>query len=163
MGVTKLANTLKIEVKEAKALKDKYFEVFPKIKVLMESLAEEAKAKKFAYSPLDGRRRDLSYIDWDHPRQVGGALNQAKNFPFQGCGASTTKKAMILIRDEIRKYNLDARIINVVHDEILYEVHKTQAERVAQIVQLKMIEAFNFYAPDVPMVVKPEIGLKWIH
>lgn len=163
MGVTKLANTLKIPVPEAKELKDKYFQVFPKIKALMEKLAEDAKANRYAYSPLDGRRRDLSYIDWDHPKQVGGAMNQAKNFPFQGCGASTTKRAMVLIRDEIRRNKIRAKIVNVVHDELLYEVHKDDAEHLAKIVQNKMIQAFNEYAPDVPMVVKPEIDTKWIH
>lgn len=163
MGVQKLANTLGITISEAKELREKYFAAFPKVKALMDSIEAETKRTKMAYSPLDGRIKHLSFMDWDHPKHVGGAINQAKNFPFQGCGASTTKLAMARLRKRIKRENWDARLVNVVHDELIFEVHKDQANDFSKVVAEEMSKAFNVYAPDVPMTAKPEIGLHWIH
>lgn len=163
MGPGKLADTLGIDIYEAKDLMNKYFKTFPKIKKTLDKLEKEAKAKKYAFSPLDKRRRDLSTIDWDHPGKVAHAMNIAKNMPFQGAGATIMKLALCKVRTALKEEQLDAKIVNVVHDELLVEVHKDHAKRAAEIVQEKMISAFNVLAPTLPMVVKPEIGEGWIH
>ncbi len=118
-GPGKLASQLNIDIKEAKDLQKKYFDTFPKIKELMDSLVNKMKKSKIAVSPLDGRFIDFSGIDWDNGGMVAHAINQAKNLPFQGAGASTTKKALILIDKEIKSRKLDARIVNCVHDKVL--------------------------------------------
>jgi len=163
MGVKKLAVSLGISLDEAKQLRTKYFQTFPRIEILMNKLSKEARANKYALSPLDGRRRDLTHIDWDNQKHVGAAMNEAKNMPFQGCGASTTKRAMVRIKNRIDSEGIRGRIVNVVHDELLYEVHKDEADKLATIVKIEMCAAFNEYAPDVPMVVNPDIGTHWIH
>jgi len=84
IGAKKLADNLKIDVDEAKDLLKKYFFTFPRIKELIDKLAEDAEINRYALSPLDGRRRDLSDFDWDNPRHAGHAMNVAKNLPFQG-------------------------------------------------------------------------------
>ena len=116
-----------------------------------------------ARSPLDGRFIDFSGLDWDNGGLVAHAMNQTKNLPFQGAGASTTKKALILINREIKARKLDAKIVNCVHDEILVECAVGIADEVAKLVEEKMVEGFNYYCSDVPMKVKPEIGTHWIH
>jgi DNA polymerase-1 len=84
MGPAKLARQLGIDLKEAKTLLSTYFKLFPAIESLLIDLADAAKKNKYALSPLDGRRRDLSDFDWDNPRAVGHCINIAKNLPFQG-------------------------------------------------------------------------------
>lgn len=163
MGVKKLAKELGITLEEAKELREKYFEEFPKIRELMTRLGENIKKRKYALSPLDGRRRDLSSIDWDHPGRVASAMNQAKNLPFQGCGASTTKLALCRLKSRIDEEGWDARICIVVHDELVVEVHEDIAEEVAKGVEEEMIKAFNYFASSVPMKVSAEIGPHWIH
>lgn len=163
MGPGKLADTLKITIMEAKILIDKYFKTFPTIKELLDTLTDEAMRVKYAYSPLDGRRRIFSGIDWDHGGKVAHMKNIAKNQPFQGAGASVTKLALCRMKHKIDSTGWDARIINVVHDEILIEVLEEQALEVAQALEKIMKEAFNFYAPDIPMVAKAEIADEWIH
>jgi len=116
MGVYKLAASLKIDVDAAKKLFKDYFNTFPAIKKLMDNLVDNLMQTHIAESPLDGRRRDLTSIDWDNKRQVAHAINIAKNMPFQGCGASTTKLAACLIRRQIIKGNYNSRINNVIHD-----------------------------------------------
>ena len=162
-GPGKLASQLKISIGEAKSLIDKYFKAFPKIKKLMDKLTYDAKQTKIALSPLDGRQIDLSGIDWDNSGYAAHALNQAKNLPFQGCGASVTKLALCYIDDAITKFSYDARIVNVIHDEILVEASVKDVEKVKELVEREMIRAFNYYCPDVKMAVVAEVGTHWIH
>jgi DNA polymerase-1 len=162
-GPGKLSSQLKISMEEAKELIAKYFKVFPKVKQLMDNLSNTARRTKMAVSPLDGRQIDLSAIDWDDKGYVAHALNQAKNLPFQGTGASVTKLALCYINKRLKANNFDADIVNVVHDEILVECHKDVADQVKVIVEEEMIRAFNFYCPDVKMAVVAEVGTHWIH
>jgi len=163
IGPYKLAANLNISTDEAKTLMVKYFRTFPRIKKTLDQLVQYAKKNKYAYSPLDKRRRDLSTFDWDNNRQVAHALNISKNLPFQGAGASTTKLALCRIKKRIEDSNYDAKLVNVIHDEVLVEVHKTEAEEVAKMVELEMVKAFNYFAPSVPMEVEAAIGDYWIH
>ena len=117
MGVKKLSITLGIELKEAKELMKKYFKTFPKIKILMDKLTADVEKTRIAVSPLDGRTVDLRMVDWDHGGKKAHAINQAKNLPFQGCGASVSKLAMVWVWEAIRKEKLDAKVICVVHDK----------------------------------------------
>jgi len=162
-GPNKIASSLKITKEEAKELMDKYFKTFPDIKKLMVQLTNNAKKSKCAISPLDGRQIDLAAIDWDNNGIMAHALNQAKNLPFQGCGASITKLALCYINDKLKKYDNKAYIVNVIHDEILVECKKEIVNDVKIIVETEMIKAFNFYCPDVKMTVVAEVGTHWVH
>ena len=150
-------------MQEARYLINKYFYTFPYIKQAMDRLESHARRTHIALSPLDNRQSDLSSMDWDDGRQASHALNIAKNLPFQGTGASTTKLALCRVKRRIDKYEYDARLINVVHDEILVEAHVDCVEDVAKLVETEMVTAFNFYAPSVPMEADAHIGDCWIH
>ncbi len=116
MGPGRLADTLKISFKEAKSLINKYFKVFPTIKQTLDKFVKMAMENKYAYSPLDGRRRIFSGVDWDHSGKVSHLKNVAKNMPFQGAGASVTKLALCWMKREIDKMGWDAKMILTVHD-----------------------------------------------
>lgn len=163
MGPKKLANDLGISLQAARTLLGKYFREFPLIKKLFDSLAKNARVTKIAVSELDGRCRDLNSFDWDNSGDASRAERIAKNLPFQGVGASCTKLAVCRIKNRIDKENIDAMLVNIVHDELLYEVHEAEAEKMSTIIAEEMIKAFNFYAPDVPMAVSPVIADHWVH
>jgi len=79
-----LAKTLGIETNEAEELIKKYFNAFPKIKKLLEIFEQQGTRTRYAYSPLDGRRRYLYNVDWDDKKKRKHALNICKNHPIQG-------------------------------------------------------------------------------
>lgn len=162
IGPKKLSDNLSISMQDARTLMNKYYRTFPKIKALLNELVEEASTSKIAKSPLDSRQRDLSTFDWDNPRETAHALNIAKNIPFQGAGASVTKKALCNLRHKIVSKGYKALLVNVIHDEIVVEVADSEAEEVAKMVEVEMTKAFNHYAPDVPMEVDAQIGDCWI-
>jgi len=163
IGPKKLSENLEITYDKARTLMDKYYRTFPQIKNLLDQLVVEARKSHVAVSPLDKRQRDLTTFDWYNRREVAHALNITKNLPFQGAGASVTKKALCYIRKEINDRKLDAKLVNVIHDEIVVEAHRNCSKEVSDIVKDKMIEAFNFFAPSVPMEVNPQISHCWVH
>ena len=69
------------------------------------------------------------------------------------------KKALQLIHNDISPY--DARIVNIVHDEIVIEVSEAQAEQVAPIVRKDMIQAAKHYLKTVPVEVYVAIDTIW--
>ena len=165
IGPKKLSENLKISYNDAMYLMKKYFKTFPEIKKALDKLEAQARDSKMAISPLDGRQSDLSEKDWNSRGGAAHALNIAKNLPFQGTGASTTKLALCRIKNAFDKkgYGNDARIINVVHDEVLVECTDEVAQEVAKIVEEEMIKAFKVFAPSVPMEADAHIGDCWIH
>jgi DNA polymerase I len=161
MGPSKLADKLEITKSEAYALMDLYFQSFPSVKARLQEFEEYVTTHHKALSPLDGRMMDLTSIDWDHGGHVAHAKNQAKNFPFQGSGATITKFALCRVKRKIEDYDYNAKIVITVHDEIVVEVHKNEVNEVARMVETEMEKAFNFFAPGISMKVKAEIGDTW--
>lgn len=162
-GPKKLSTKLNISYDDAKALMNRYFTVFTQVKKFMDQIVRRVEQEHYALSPLDGRRVDLTAIDWDNKALVAHAVNQSKNLPFQGAGASTTKLALVKINNIIKNKKLKARIVNAIHDEILVEVAPEDTDEVKVMVEREMISAFNNYASSVPMEVTAEVGKHWIH
>jgi len=129
----------------------------------MDDVVEQVQVNKYAVSPLDKRRVDLFGIDWENKAMVAHAINQSKNLPFQGTGASTTKLALVRLNNRIKKSKYNAKIVNAIHDEILVEVAPEHTQEVKIAIEEEMVKAFNHYADSVPMEVTAKVGKHWIH
>jgi len=162
-GPTKLSRQLKIPFEDARTLMNRYFAVFPHVKDFMSKMVAHVEEKHFAYSPLDGRRINLAGLDWDNKALVAHAINQAKNLPFQGTGASTIKLALVRLNNRINKNKYNAKIVNAIHDEILVEVCAEHTQEVKIAMEEEMVKAFNYFADSVPMEVTAVVGKYWIH
>ncbi|MBT7930275.1 hypothetical protein HN682_10305, partial [Candidatus Peregrinibacteria bacterium] len=75
MGAKRLSAVLKISIPEASGLLRSYFLTFPKIAKLIKDFTDSAEDLRYAFSPLDGRRRDLSSMDFDNPKHHSHAMN----------------------------------------------------------------------------------------
>ena len=98
-------------------------------------------------SALCGRKRFFSQASTN-------TYTEAANAPIQGCSATITKAAMVLIQREIFRHGFDCVMVNVVHDEIVYECREDQAEAFAKIMKECMEKAGQFYMPDVPVLAE---------
>jgi len=85
------------------------------------------------------------------PPDAQGTYTAAANSPIQGCAASMSKAAAILIQDYIDEHGIDAGAVDMVHDELVYECRADQAEAFAVVVRELMERAGKFYLPDVPI------------
>jgi DNA polymerase-1 len=101
---------------------------------------------KFNYDPSDRQ-------------QVSMTQRNGKNAPIQGTSADILKRALRLLSDELR--DTSARIVNIIHDEIVVEVNETEAEAVAAKVERAMCAAGEEYLQTVPVKVESQIACEW--
>ena len=82
----------------------------------------------------------------------------ALNTPIQGTSADILKKAMVEIYNEFNKRNLKSKMLIQVHDELVFNVLKSEEKEVEAIVK-NIME--NTYKLSVPLVVDINKGINW--
>ena len=83
-----------------------------------------------------------------------------KNTPIQGTSADILKRALRLLKDELRETN--AKVVNIIHDEIVVEADADETADVAEKVERLMRVAGEEYLKTVPVKVETEIAEEWI-
>ncbi len=136
---------------EAKELLDKYFESFPRISEFLEQSARVAVSRGYS-TTIGGRRRyfDTTGIDRDRGKR-GSIERRGKNSPIQGTNADMIKLALYYLRRVFAEKQLDAMLVNTVHDEIVVECDEDVAETVQGVVTETMEAAGRYYVEDVPI------------
>ncbi len=152
-----LSEDLAINVREAKEFIDKYLNTFPGIKNYMDEVIKKAHQDGFVRTIMNRKRvidelKNKNYMI----RQQGERM--ALNTPIQGSSADIIKKAMIDIYNKFNKLNLKSKMIIQVHDELIFDVVKSEKEKVLSIVEDIMV---NCYKLDVPLKVEIDFGDNW--
>jgi DNA polymerase-1 len=83
----------------------------------------------------------------------------ARNSPIQGSSADIIKIAMINVEKRLAESGLDARLLLQVHDELLIECKKEQAEAALELLKSEMDGAVSL---NVPLVVEAHSGKNWL-
>jgi DNA polymerase-1 len=152
-----LAERLHIPQKEARELITDYFAGFPKISQYLTETMEFARQNGYVETLL-GRRRYIKDINSANAILRKAAERNAINAPIQGTAADLIKIAMVRIAREIKKQKLDCRMILQVHDELVFEVRKTDVERIKRTVRELMSTALQL---SVPLDVDINEGKSW--
>ena len=102
---------------------------------------EQAKKAGFTKTAL-GR---IAYFDdsEDESRQ----LRVARNLPIQGTGADIIKLAICRVFKSL--YNLDAHLINAVHDELVIEANLSLEDEIKSLVTFEMEQAHKAILPNI--------------
>ena len=153
-----LSRNIGIPRKEAKLIIDNYFEQYSSVKTYMEETKEFAKEHGYVETIL-GRRRNLKDINSANAIVRGHAERNAINAPIQGSAADIIKIAMINIQNEIEKRGLQSKMILQVHDELVFDVLKTEVDEMKELVKDKMENAIEI---SVPLTVEMETGDNWL-
>ena len=153
-----LAAQIGVSRTEAKELIDNYWKEFPSIKKYMNDTVIIARDKGYVETIL-GRRRYLRDINSQNMVERGFAERNAVNAPIQGSAADMIKIAMIKVNDFIKQEKLQSRIILTVHDELVFDVHKSELELMKTKVNELMINAIPF---PVKMETGIGVGLNWL-
>jgi DNA polymerase-1 len=134
---------VKITLEEAKNFYNEFFKVYPKFAKWHQDIQNKlAKYKKLnVYSILGRKMQAVRFTD-------------AINYPIQGTGSDIFKMAIALIFKEIQKNNLDCKLINLIHDEIMLEVSKKDYEKCKKLVIKNMERAGKLVLKKVPIVVE---------
>lgn len=156
-----LANQLGISRSEAKEYIDSYFKKFPGIRQYMDDTIASAKADGFVET-IFGRRTYVGGINDKNPAMRGYSERQAINAPIQGAAADVIRRAMIRMPDALKKAKLKARMLLQVHDELIFECPKTEADKTCSTVSKVMIDAPSPAVQlSVPLVVDARAGKNW--
>jgi len=121
----RMSQEYKIPINKAQDMIDQYFSAFPGIKKYMDEQIERAKTERKVYSYY-GRMRRLDGMFSQKWKTRKDAENQAINTPVQSLEADIVKRAMIELH-----YKHQAPMVLQVHDELLFEVPKNEAEEYA--------------------------------
>lgn len=157
MGAQGLAQSGDMTFGEAKQALAKYFEVHKAIREFMD--LQKGLARKLGYvETVFGRRRYLPEITSGIPFVRAGAERMAINHPVQGAEADLMKLAMIAVDQRLKKEKIAATMLLQVHDELVFEVKKSDAKELASLVSAEMEKVHRF---AVPIVVNVEVGENW--
>ena len=153
-----LSNQLGISRKEAQSLIDQYFENYPQVAYYIEQCKQKARQKGYAES-MCGRKRYLKDINSGNVNLRAFAERNAVNMPIQASSADMIKIAMSEIYRRLKKENLKSKMILQVHDELVFDVCKSELEKVNAIVVNEMTNALKL---EVPIVVDAKSGANWL-
>ena len=141
-----LAERMNVDRKEAKELIDGYFETYPKVREYMDKSIQVAREQGYVET-IFHRKRFLPDINSRNATVRGYAERNAINAPIQGSAADIIKVAMARIYERFQTYNLKAKMILQVHDELNFSVPKAEKEIVQQIVIEEMERAYRMHVP----------------
>ncbi|MBI2932751.1 MAG: DNA polymerase I [Planctomycetes bacterium] len=151
-----LAQRLKIDQKTAQEYIELYFRRYHGVKEFIERTLKEAEQRGYV-STLFGRRR---YVQLATKNRIVRAPQEriAINAPIQGTAADLMKIAMINVWNRYRRERLASKMILQVHDELVVEAPRKEADRAQAILQEEMERV---HPMRVPLKVDVSRGPNW--
>ncbi|MBP5732673.1 MAG: DNA polymerase I, partial [Lachnospiraceae bacterium] len=152
-----LSQDLSITPKEAAVYIQQYFATYPGIKVFLDACVSSAKDKGYSVT-MFGRRRPIPELSSSNGMQRAFGERVAMNSPIQGTAADIIKIAMVKVWKALKEAGLKSKLILQVHDELIIEARKDEAEKAKQILEDCMKSAADL---AVELVVDVHEGDNW--
>jgi DNA polymerase I len=159
-GAFGLADNLGISRTEAKLIIDNYKKEFSGINRYMEETINFAKEKGYVET-LMGRKRWLRDINSSNFTVRGFAERNAINSPIQGTAADMIKLAMTAMHAAIKKEKLQSKMILQVHDELIFDALREEAEQLKPLIVSCMQNAMTL-PNNVPVIAEVGQGENWL-
>ncbi len=153
-----LSNQTSLSRAESKELIDAYYETYPQLKAYIQEQVEIAREQGFVQT-VSGRRRYLKDINSQNAMVRSGAERNAVNAPIQGSAADIIKIAMINIHQKLKSENWKSKMLLQVHDELVFDVHLSELEKIKPMIKFEMENAFKM---SVPLTVELGEGKNWL-
>ncbi|HJU43863.1 MAG TPA: DNA polymerase I [Vicinamibacterales bacterium] len=152
-----LAKDIGVSQQAAQQFIDAYFAGFPRVRAFIDKTLADAQAAGVVKT-MFGRRRPVPELTSRNFQIRAGAERIAVNMPIQGTAADILKRAMIDVHQALVTHAPRARMILTVHDELLFEAPKEDADAVSALVKEKMSSAVKL---SVPLDVDVGVGENW--
>jgi DNA polymerase-1 len=157
MSAFGLAKQLGISRAQSQDYIGRYFSRYPGVQEYMDQTKSQASEQGFVET-IYGRRLYLPDIKARNAIARQASERTAINAPMQGTAADIIKRAMIDVDAWLNQSGLDARMIMQVHDELIFEVEKTQINELIVGVKRCMEGAAQL---EVPLIVDVGSGDNW--
>ena len=144
--------------KESKILIDNYYESYPTLKEYMSKQIDFARENGYVET-LMGRRRYLTNINSQNGMIRSADERNAVNAPIQGSAADIIKIAMKNIFNILSEKQFKSKMILQVHDELVFDVHLSELDKIKKVVKNSMENAVTL---DIPLKVDIGTGKNWL-
>lgn len=153
-----LSNQTNLSRSESAALIDAYYKTYPTLKSYIQKQIDFARHNGYVET-ISGRRRYLKDINSANAVVRGAAERNAVNAPIQGSAADIIKIAMINIHKNLVSENWKSKMLLQVHDELVFDVHNSELEKIQPMIKHEMENAFKL---TVPLDVEIGLGKNWL-
>ena len=158
IGASRFAMMTGVSQTEAENIMRRYFATYRKLDAWLREAGQKALRERVSRT-ASGRMYRFRFDENDRG-QIAGARRNAMNFPIQGTSADILKRALRLLHDSIS--GTSAKLVNIVHDEIIVECEANEAEQTAKILEKSMISAAEEIVTKVPIKVDAKIADEWV-
>jgi DNA polymerase I len=142
---------------EAENIMRRYFATYRGLDEWLRKAGNQAVTERISRT-ASGRMMRYRF-DEDDRQKIASARRNGKNMPIQGSSADILKRALRLLYEEFE--GTSARLVNIVHDEIIVEADAEEAEEAARKLESAMIRAAEEYISKVPVKVDVKISEEW--
>lgn len=157
IGAFSLSQDIHVSKKAAEKYISDYLAAYPGVSAYLENIKAEARKSGYV-TTLFGRRRYIPELkSAKKPEQAFGE-RVAMNSPIQGTAADIIKIAMVNTYNALKKSGCDAHLILQVHDELIIEADKKDAEKIKK---LLVDEMENAVSVGVKLSVEATSGDTW--
>jgi DNA polymerase-1 len=153
-----LSNQTNLSRKESADLIEAYYKTYPRLKSFIQEQVDFAREHGYVET-ISGRRRYLKDINSANAIVRGGAERNAVNAPIQGSAADIIKIAMINIHKKLTAENWKSKMLLQVHDELVFDVHNSELEKIQPMIKHEMENAFKM---AVPLDIEIGLGKNWL-
>ncbi|MBU3965984.1 MAG: hypothetical protein KKG76_01205, partial [Euryarchaeota archaeon] len=149
-------NGIEISLDDARKYIDTFFKSYPKVKCYLDDAGRSA-VRNNEIRNVAGRL--IKYMPASDESERAAILREGKNNPIQSLNADILKGAMGRLYHRLKPH--EAKLINIVHDELVFEVPGEHAETVSRIVKEEMEAAGKEYLKSVPVIAEVTVGDVW--
>jgi DNA polymerase-1 len=153
-----LSNQTSLSRSESATLIEAYYQTYPRLKSYIQEQIDFARDNGYVQT-ISGRRRYLKDINSANAIVRGGAERNAVNAPIQGSAADVIKIAMINIHKKLTSENWKSKMLLQVHDELVFDVHNSELEKIQPMIKHEMENAFIM---AVPLEIELGMGKDWL-
>ncbi|MBQ8685148.1 MAG: DNA polymerase I [Clostridia bacterium] len=152
-----LGSDLNISAKRAQEYINKYFQSYSDVQSYMQKNVNDAQNDGYVTTLL-GRRRVINEIRSSNYNLRSFGERAAMNMPMQGSSADIIKLAMINVSKSLQVGGYKAKLVLQVHDELVIDCPKEEADAVSKILKREMENAVSL---SVPLTVEVGVGKDW--
>ena len=152
-----LSQQLGITGDVAREFLGQYWSTYAKLREYLDGVRVRAREEGFVVSAT-GRRRAIPDLRSPNYTLRGAAERMAINFPMQSLAADIIKIAMVRLHREIEADQIEGRMLLQVHDELLFEVPRSEVDQFAEKVPRIMTGAYEL---ETGIEVEMKVGPNW--
>ena len=157
IGASRFAMMTGLTQKEAEDTLRKYFATYPRMDEWLRTAASTVRETRMTRTK-SGRLARFRFDENDRS-SLAAAQRYAKNMPIQGTSADILKRALRLLHEDIRPTS--AKLVNIVHDEIVVECDASESDQIDAILEGSMSKAGAQYVTRVPIKVDVHASDEW--